>query len=156
MKKILFPTIIFVALFFTTQSFATNPVLITKTIDGHDFDLQKNHGKVTLVNFWAYWCGHCKVEMLVLDEIYREYKSQGLEVIGINIDHKKNLRKTKKIASLVSYQNSLFSDAIKISFKKPSAVPITYVIDKNGKIVKEIRGSAEKSDIVALFKSLNI
>ena len=57
-----------------------------KLLDGDDFILQNQRGKVFLIYFWAYWCEPCKQEMPHLDKIYREFKDKGLEILSISLD----------------------------------------------------------------------
>ena len=66
--------------------------LIIKTIDSKIFDLSEQKNKVVLMVFWADWCSVCKVEMPHIDELYKKYQDQGLEVIGVKVDGKILLR----------------------------------------------------------------
>lgn len=54
-----------------------------KDIDGRDVRLADYQGKVLLLDFWATWCGPCKVEIPGFVDLYRRYKSQGFEVVGV-------------------------------------------------------------------------
>jgi thiol-disulfide isomerase/thioredoxin len=47
-------------------------------------------GRPFMINFWATWCGPCRSEMPLLKKIYEEYHPQGLEIIGISVDHQRN------------------------------------------------------------------
>ncbi len=136
MKKI-FLFFIFVLLGLTpaqASDIRQSPALIIKTFDGKIFNLEKNRGKIVIVNFWASWCVDCKKEMLILEEIYGEYKSRGLEIIGISIDSEKDRTKALTIANSQSYKNAMIRDAKKNDFDFPDAVPVSYVIDGSGKI----------------------
>jgi thiol-disulfide isomerase/thioredoxin len=57
-----------------------------KTLDGHDWSLAANRGKVILVNFWATWCPPCRMETPALVQLHNEFASQGFTVAGINTD----------------------------------------------------------------------
>jgi thiol-disulfide isomerase/thioredoxin/protein-disulfide isomerase/uncharacterized membrane protein len=64
------------------------------TLDGQTIDLRDYRGKVVLVDFWATWCGFCVEETPYLQRLYEKYHAQGLEIIGVNVDHtKENLQR---------------------------------------------------------------
>ena len=135
----------------------TDPTLIITTLDGKNFDLKEKRGKVVIINFWAKWCVDCRKEMLILDEIYREYKSRNLEIIGINIGRKRERQKVLEVSSSLSYPNAMFIDAKEKSFEEPSAIPVSYVINKDGKLVKKISADdvkLTKQDFENILKPL--
>ena len=121
-----------------------DPTLIITTLDGKNFDLKEKRGKVVIVNFWAKWCVDCRKEMVILDEIYREYKSRNLEIIGINIGRKREREKVLEFSSSLSYPNAMFIDAKETSFEEPNAIPVSYVINKDGKLVTKISADDAK------------
>lgn len=57
-----------------------------KSPDGKTVELRQFRGKPVLLNFWATWCEPCKQEMPELEQLYRQYKDQGLVVLGVSID----------------------------------------------------------------------
>lgn len=145
MKKFfLFFTFVFIGLVPAKASEIKQfPALIIKTFDGKIFNLEKNRNKIVIVNFWASWCVDCKKEMLILEEIYDEYKSRGLEIIGVSIDREKDRNKATALAHALKYKNAMIQDAKKNDFDFPDAVPVSYVIDDVGKI-KSVIISDEK------------
>jgi thiol-disulfide isomerase/thioredoxin len=146
MKKFLIILALTLTSIAPSQAFATkHPQILTiKALSGQDFDLekyQKNRSKVVIINFWAHWCANCRKEMLVLDEIYKEYKSQGLEIIGISIDPKQDRQKVLQVANSLSYSNVSLYEVEKTSLVEPSSIPTSYVIDREGNLVKILVGS---------------
>jgi thiol-disulfide isomerase/thioredoxin len=134
-----------------------DPTLIITTLDGKNFDLKEKLGKVVIINFWAKWCADCRKEMLILDEIYRDYKSRNLEIIGINIGRKRERQKVLEFSSSLSYPNAMFIDAKETSFEEPNAIPVSYVINKDGKLVKKISADdvkLTKQDFENILKPL--
>ena len=110
------------------------PELVVTQLDGATFDLAKLHGKVVLVNYWATWCAPCRKEMPKLDAFYRRYHGKGLEIIGISIDFDRDLAKARRAAQTVSYPTALAKAIADDGFGVPKAVPITWIIDVDGKV----------------------
>ncbi len=110
------------------------PALVLTTLDGQTFDLAKLRGRVVLVNYWATWCAPCRKEMPRLSAFYRRYHGQGLEMIGISIDFPRDFEKARKAAQAVAYPMALSKAISEDGFGTPKGVPITWVIDTDGKV----------------------
>src|SRR5688572_14714425 len=65
------------------------PELVLPANTGQRIDLRDLAGKVVIVDFWASWCEPCKDELPVLDALYREHRTRGLEVLAVNIDEQR-------------------------------------------------------------------
>ncbi len=113
---------------------AAAPTLVLTTLDSQTFDLAKQRGKVVLVNYWATWCAPCRKEMSRLSAFYRRYHGQGLEMIGISIDFPRDSEKARKAAHAVIYPTALSTAISEDGFGTPKGVPITWVIDADGKV----------------------
>jgi len=113
---------------------AAAPALVLTTTDGQTFDLARLRGKVVLVNYWATWCAPCRKEMPRLSAFYRRYHGRGLEMIGVSIDFPRDLEKARKAAQAVAYPTALSKAVREDGFGKPKGVPITWVIDTDGKV----------------------
>src|SRR5439155_17368912 len=59
-------------------------------VDGKEFDLAKLRGKVVLVDFWATWCGPCRMEMPHVIDAYKKLHEKGFEIVGISLDSSKD------------------------------------------------------------------
>ncbi len=114
------------------------PYLKIVQLDGKVFDLEAQKDKITLVLFWANWCGICKRDMPALEEIYQKYKGRGFEIIAVSTDPKRQREKVEAIATKFSYSTAIAGDIIKASFSPPSRVPTYYLIGKDGKFLGEI------------------
>jgi len=113
---------------------ATAPALVVTELDGHIFDLAKLKGKVVLVNYWATWCAPCKKDMPKLDAFYRRHHAQNLEMIGISVDRASDLQKVRKIMTSLAYPVAALKDITVDGFGEPEGVPITWIIDTDGKV----------------------
>src|SRR5258708_21915624 len=71
----------------TTQDNPTASADFTvKELEDHDVSLSQFKGKVVLVNFWATWCGPCKIEIPWLVELQDKYAARGFTVLGVAMD----------------------------------------------------------------------
>ncbi len=110
------------------------PALVLTELDGTSFDLVKLRGKVVLINYWATWCAPCRKEMRKLDAFYRHYHGHGLEIIGISIDFPRDYEKARRAAQAVTYPTALAKAITDDGFGPPKGVPITWIIDGDGKV----------------------
>lgn len=106
-------------------------------LDGKTLSTAALKGKVTLVNFWAGWCGPCLHEMPGLYELQRRFEKRGFVVLGVNMDENsenglrvlKNVVKQEAPFSMFKGTDSPLSNRFDIE-----GLPYTFVIDRNMKI----------------------
>ena len=98
------------------------PALVVQELDGKTFDLSAARGKVVVVSFWATWCPPCRKEMPVLDALYRRYRGQGLEMIGLSADRPHDRSDVTKMMQAFSYPAAMLDDAKVNDFGTPSAL----------------------------------
>jgi cytochrome c biogenesis protein CcmG, thiol:disulfide interchange protein DsbE len=110
------------------------PELVVSALDGEVFDIAKLRGKVVLVNYWATWCAPCRKDMPKLDAFYRRDHAQGLEMIGISVDRDRDLAKVRKVMATLAYPVATLKDVTVDGFGPPQGVPITWIIDPDGKV----------------------
>jgi len=108
------------------------PPLVVETLKGDSFDLATLRGKVVIVNFWATWCPPCREEMPALSALYRRYHAQGLEMIGLSADRHRDRGDVIKVMPSLTYPVGMLEDAKDNGFNTPSALPLTFVIDRAG------------------------
>lgn len=108
--------------------------LSVKTFENEQFDLEEKQGKVVVVVFWAWWCPNCTKELAILDELYRQYQHQGLEIIGMSVDSKDDLNKTLSTARTVSFPSALMLDANLHNFGSIVSIPETFIFDRQGRL----------------------
>ena len=108
------------------------PRLVVETIDGVHFDLSELRGKVVLVNLWASWCPPCREELPTLDEFYARYHSEGVELLGLSADRKRDRKDALSMARGLRYPVAFAAEAKENGFGTPSILPVTYLIGPDG------------------------
>ncbi len=104
-------------------------------------------GKVTFVNFWATWCGPCKIELPDLIALSKEYNGKDVKFIGISTDRGGDV--VGDVRSFIQkagipYQVVISNDDIESAFGNIHAIPTTFIIDANGKVVQSFVGVRSK------------
>jgi peroxiredoxin len=132
------------------------PDFTLKDSTGANIQLSAYKGKVVLLNFWATWCGGCKVEIPWLVEFEKRYKNSGLAVIGVSMDE--NGWKTVKPfleESQINYPVVIGDDAMAKAYRVVG-MPMTILIGRDGKIAARSVGIIDKNncenEIIRLLK----
>lgn len=110
------------------------PALVVNQLDGKLFDLRAQRGKVVVVSLWATWCPPCRAEMPMLNQVYRRYRSQGLEMLGLSADRSHDRDEAIKVAQAYSYPEAILGDAQTNDLGSPGTLPLTFVIDRAGTV----------------------
>jgi peroxiredoxin len=139
-----------------TQS-SLAPDFSLESLDGKTVRLSDLRGKAVLLNFWATWCGPCKIEMPWFVELQNQYASQGFQIIGVAMDEasKEDIGKFAKDMG-VNYPILIGKEAVGEQYGGVPALPETFVIGRDGKIVDKILGLRGKAEIEdSIRKALN-
>jgi thiol-disulfide isomerase/thioredoxin len=115
--------------------------LTVKDIHGRYIRLSDYRGKVVLVNFWATWCPPCRKEIPDLIRLQREYRSRGLQIIGVTYPPQK-LAEVRRFVqrAKVNYPVGLGTEETKSRLSRSEALPTTVVIGADGRIRDIIEG----------------
>jgi thiol-disulfide isomerase/thioredoxin len=124
------------------------PDFTLESLDGKNVKLSDLRGKAVLLNFWATWCGPCKIEMPWFVELQNEYGSQGLQIVGVAMDDsgKDEIAQFAKEMG-VNYPVLLGKEAVGDEYGGVPALPESFFISRDGKIVDKIIGLRGKADI---------
>jgi len=134
------------------------PNFTLEDLSGKKVSLADYLGKAVLINFWATWCGPCKIETPWLVELRNQYASKGFEILGVSLDDldpddKKMLAQEKRdIAKFAAQEHMQYPVLIDGgSIDKPygglDALPTSYFVDRAGNVVAAQLGLTSKADI---------
>lgn len=128
----------------------TAPDFTVYDIDGNEIHLSDSFGKPIIVNFWASWCGPCKMEMPDFDEAYEQYKD---DIIFMMVNMTDGSRETLETASsfiadseysFPVYYDTKYSAAITYSV---SSLPTTYFLNEKGELVAHAKGAIDAATL---------
>jgi peroxiredoxin len=110
----------------------TAPDFTLKSHSGRNVKLSELRGEVVLINFWASWCGPCRQEMPLLDELHNQYKALGFTVLGVNVEED-TYQARKLLKDMPVSFPVLFDDSSVVSKQYDVvAMPSTVLVDRNG------------------------
>lgn len=118
--------------------------------EGKPQALSQWRGKVLVVNFWASWCGPCREEMPMLDEIQADYGAKDVRIVGISAEDAEHL---KAFSEEIKVGYTLLSgdfDALVLAQalgNDKGILPFTVVVDKSGKIANTMFGMIDKTTL---------
>lgn len=125
--------------------------------DGKMLALKDMRGKVTIIDFWASWCGPCRRENPNVVKVYEKYHDKGLEIIGVSLD--KQGQKDRWLSAIekdnLTWHHvsnlAYFNDPVAKQYAINS-IPATYILDEEGTIIaKNLRGPALENKIAELL-----
>jgi len=100
-------------------------------------------GKPLIINVWASWCGPCRAEMGSLERLSRRYGGKQFNIIGISTDDDANAAANFIIQSQITFDNYLDSKLVLENMLGANAIPLTVLVDANGRVLQKVRGSKE-------------
>jgi peroxiredoxin len=123
------------------------PDFTLKDADGKPVKLSDYRGKVVLLNFWATWCGPCKIEIPWFMDFEQTYKDKNFAVLGISLDEDgwdavKPYIEQKKI----NYRVMIGTEQIAQLYGEVDSLPTTFMIDREGRVAAVHVGLVSKSD----------
>jgi thiol-disulfide isomerase/thioredoxin len=130
------------------------PAFVLSTLDGKKVSLSDYRGRAVLVNFWATWCGPCKVEMPWFEEFQKQYAGQGFVILGLADDVDAGKDAIRKVAQKtgVTYPILLTDGKVQKAYGGVDVLPMSFYVDRNGVVVEETAGLGPKDEIEAHIK----
>jgi peroxiredoxin len=129
----------------------TAPPFTLVDLEGKKVSLADYKGHAVVLNFWATYCGPCKLEMPWFQDLENKYKGQGLVVLGLDQDDgmavKEVAAASKRVG--VTYPILMPDDKVSKSYQLSDYIPETFYVDKSGKIVDQTIGAHSKDELEA-------
>ncbi|HBC57462.1 MAG TPA: redoxin [Gammaproteobacteria bacterium] len=109
-------------------------------------DLEQYKGKVVYLDFWASWCGTCRISMPQIEQLHQDLKSRGFEVVGINVDQDPEAGRAFLAEHPVSF--ATLSDPKGVTPQKFELIgmPTSYLIDAQG-LVRLVHQGFRQGDV---------
>ncbi len=118
--------------------------------------LKESLGKLTIIDFWASWCGPCRAENPNVVAVYKEFHAKGLNIIGVSLDENANKWKEAiakdglvwtQISNLKGWEDPIAKNYF------VDAIPATFLVDEKGIVIaKDLRGDELKAKIATILK----
>lgn len=131
------------------------PEFSLKDVHGRTVKLSDYKGKVILLNFWATWCGPCKIEIPWFKEFETTYKNKGFAVLGVAMDDEGwEIVKPYVEQQKINYRTLLGTEQVGNLYGGVESLPTSFVIDREGRIAAVHVGLVSKSVYVNDLKDL--
>jgi peroxiredoxin/outer membrane lipoprotein-sorting protein len=127
-----------------------------KGLDGVSLTLSKLRGKVVLLDFWATWCGPCRIEMPRVQKLHKEFHDKGLVVLGVNL--RETPDRAREFMKKYGYTfGSLLDAKAEVAERyQVEGIPTLFVIDRKGQIAAHFVGVREEEDLRQALKKAGI
>jgi peroxiredoxin len=107
---------------------------------GKAVNLADYKGQVVLLNFWASWCGPCRKEMPILEQLHKQYKSKGFTMVGVNVEPNSSDAINWLKSTPVSFPILFDKDSSVSKLYRVEGMPNTVIVDRSGKVRYVHRG----------------
>lgn len=143
---------------FETAERVEAPEIEGTTLEDEEVSLADYEGGIVVLNVWASWCGPCRTEQPVLDEVHTEYEGLGVDFLGVNIKDDQTAARSYVESKGVVYP-SLYDQpgAVPQAFREtvpPRSIPSTLVIDPEGRIAARVIGPTTYGQLTELLNPL--
>ncbi len=127
-----------------------------KDMNGKDVRLSAYKGKVILLDFWATWCGPCKLEIPWFVEFQTKYGNRGLQALGVSVDDTVDKLKPYVAQLKMNYPvlQGLGHDDVQDAYGPLWGIPVTVVISRDGRICAKHTGISSKDSFESEINSL--
>ena len=132
-----------------TDNINTAPDFSLMSLDDSTYTLSNMKNNVVLLNFWATWCGPCRMEIPDFNELYLKHNKEGLEILGVAMDGTKkslkNYTKSYKMEYPVLYGSARDLNKVSMDYGGIMSLPTSVLIGKNNQVIRTYPGAILKS-----------
>ncbi len=105
--------------------------------------LSEYRGKPLVINVWASWCGPCRMEMGSLERLFRRVNGRQFNIVGVSTDDDARAAMRFILQSGITFDNYLDNKLTLENMLGASSIPLTVLVDAQGRVVMKIRGARE-------------
>lgn len=114
------------------------PAFTTRTVTGRPLSLASLRGKVVLLDYWATWCGPCRMATPTLESLHKQFGAKGLTVVGMSVDDPSTVAQVKpfikQMGITYTITNSPHANSVAAHAYNAAAIPSQYLIDRKGRV----------------------
>ena len=130
------------------------PLFVRNDLSGKRISLRAYRGKVVLLNFWASWCGPCRVELPRFAAWQKQYGPDGLQVIAVSMDDGPAPARVRRPHHGLDFPVVMGDEKLGVRYGGVLGLPITFLIDRNGRISARFEGDADLPSMEKSIKDL--
>ena len=132
------------------------PDIELEDLDGELRRLSSYRGKLVFLNFWATWCAPCRAEMPAMETLYDKLKDDGLAMIAVDLQENRELVEPFVAELALTFDISLDRSGVSSRSFAVRALPMSYLIGKDGRILTRMLGARtwDTPEVLALFREL--
>jgi thiol-disulfide isomerase/thioredoxin len=122
--------------------------------DGSSWSSTSARGSLLVVNFWASWCGPCRVEQPELSRVARAYRGRGVKFIGINVRDSHGAAASYAEEFKIPYPSLFDQAAVSAVRLQAFALPSTFILDRDGVVAYRLTGKTTRAILSARLDKL--
>lgn len=130
------------------------PQLHATLLDGQRVGLEQLRGRVVLINFWASWCVYCRREMPDMEQFWRDYRSQGFDILALSQDDTPVLAREFIEKEGYHFPVAMADADHAAALGGVSRLPTSFLIDRHGRVRHKISGQVHYDRLENLVKPL--
>ena len=115
-----------------------------RDLEGRTVSLAQFRGKVVLLNFWATWCGPCRIEMPAMEQLYRSYPRKDFEILAVSTDAQ-GAAVTRPFQQEMGFTFPILHDAeYRVGLMYGArTLPMTFMVDRSGVVRQKVPGARD-------------
>jgi cytochrome c biogenesis protein CcmG, thiol:disulfide interchange protein DsbE len=130
------------------------PDFTLQTVDGETVQLAQLKGKPVWINFWATWCVPCREEMPAMQELYDQYRDQGLVIVAVNMEEDAATVRRWIEGGGYGFTFVVDSDGQQVKRYNVTAAPTSYFVGRDG-VIRDLKlGQISRGEMVAKLDKL--